>query len=259
MNKKKRIILLLAACASVWQSGTEGWAQGKDLRPLFKEYGITVKNQGSRGTCSVFAVTGLIEFERANVLNDATPLSVEYLNWATNRVEGTAADGSFFHYAIDGMSEYGICADDYMPYATRFSEKNEPSEAAKQEADTRKTGKQIWIKQWDPNTGITPEQLMRIQQLLDKGHPVAIGFRWPSDGKSISPRGELSVVEKEKVFDGHSVLIVGYQTDAAKPGGGYLIFKNSYGESWGDKGYGYIPYQYAILYANDALALLIEK
>ena len=70
----------IIACAFASLFNIEGRAQGKDLRPLFDKYGITIKNQGGRGTCSVFAVTGLIEFERANVLNDATPLSVEIWN-----------------------------------------------------------------------------------------------------------------------------------------------------------------------------------
>ena len=230
-------------------------AQGKDLRPLFEKYGISVKNQGSRGTCSIFALVGLIEFERANVLQDSLPLSVEYLNWAANQVEGVMADGSFFNYAMEGMEKYGICADDYMPYACRFSEKAEPSEVAKKDAVARKTGKPIWIKHWDPNTGITKEQLEQIKHLLDNNHPVAIGFQWPKQAENCSEHGELKVVERKEVFDGHSVLIVGYQTNPEKPGGGCLIFKNSHGENFGDNGYGYIPYAYAFLYANDAIAL----
>ena len=235
-------------------------AQGKTLRPLFDQYGITVKDQGSRGTCSVFTIVGLIEFERANVLNDKTPLSVDYLNWAANRVEGVDADGSFFHFAIDGMALYGICADDFMPYATRFSAKAEPSEAAKKEAKSRTTGKQIWIKPYDPKTGVTVKQLEHIKQQLDNDHPVAIGFHWPKGEvkDKYSANGELAIVERKDVFDGHSVLIVGYQEDTDTPGGGYLIFKNSHGESFGEKGYGRIPYAYAMLYANDAMALHLD-
>jgi len=175
-------------------------------------------------------------------------------------IDGVREDGSFFHTAIDGMSRYGICADDYMPYATRFSNKVEPSEAAKKDAESRKTGKQVWIKDWDPNNGVTAEQLKLIQEQLDNNHPVAIGFRWPK--KEVENKylegGELAMVTEAEVFDGHSVLIVGYQTDAATPGGGYLIFKNSHGESFGDKGYGRIPYAYAMLYANDAMALHLK-
>ncbi|MDR2039295.1 MAG: C1 family peptidase [Bacteroidales bacterium] len=229
----------------------------KDLRPLFEKYEITVKNQGARGTCSIFTIVGLIEFERANVLGDPTPLSVEYLNWAANKTEGRDADGSFFHYAIDGMLKYGICADDYMPYATRFSEKAEPSEVARKDAGSRKTGQTIWIKTWDPKNGITAGQLQKIKKELDGNHPVAIGFRWLKgevENKYLEG-GELAMVTEEQVFDGHSVLIVGYHNDEKTPGGGYLIFKNSYGESFGDNGYGRIPYAYALLYANDAMAL----
>lgn len=242
------------------------YAQGKTLRPLFEKYGINVKDQGERPTCSIFTLVGLIEFERTHALGDLTPrsfvkpLSVEYLNWAADMTEGVRKDGSFFHFAIDGMVRYGICEDDYMPYATRFSRKVEPSEVAKKNAEKRKVGNQIWIKEWDPTNGVTAEQLKKIQEQLDNDHPVAIGFRWPK--KDVEKRylegGELTMVDESQVFDGHSVLIVGYQTDAATPGGGYLIYKNSHGVSFGENGYGRVPYAYAMLYANDAMALHLK-
>ncbi len=235
-------------------------AQEKTLRPLFEKYGICVRNQGSRGTCSIFTLVGMIEFERANVLGETTALSPEYLNWAANRIEGADADGSYFHFAIDGMSRYGICADDYMPYAVRFSEKAEPSEAAKQEAASRKAGKQVWIKEWDPTNGVTDTQLQRIREELNGEHPVAIGFRWPKEEAKNGhlTGGDLAVVAEDEVFDGHSVLVVGYADDGKYAGGGCLIFKNSHGDSFGEGGYGRIPYAYAKLYANDVMALHLK-
>jgi hypothetical protein len=41
-------------------------AQEVSLKPLFDQYGMTVRDQGGRGTCSVFAVVGLMEFEYAH-------------------------------------------------------------------------------------------------------------------------------------------------------------------------------------------------
>ena len=257
--KTKLWVVHVMTCSLLALSGPV-CSQGKTLRPLFEQYQITVKDQLNRPCCSIFTLVGLIEFERAHVLGDTIPLSVEYLNWSADKIEGVRSDGSFFHFAIDGMSRYGICADDYMPYATRFTKKVEPSAAAKKEAKSRKAGKQIWIKAWDPKNGVTAEQLKQIQEQLDNNHPVAIGFRWPKKDvkKKYLDGGELVVVTEAEVFDGHSVLIVGYQTDAATPGGGYLIFKNSHGESFGEKGYGRIPYAYAMLYANDAMALHLK-
>ena len=254
----KTYLMLLLSVLIVGQLN----AQEKTLRPLLEKHGITVKDQGDRPTCSIFTMVGLIEFERANVLGEKTPLSVDYLNWAANKIEGVDMDGSFFHFAIDGMSRYGICSDDYMPYAVRFTDKVEPSEAAKKEAESRKIGKQVWIKAWDPANGITKEQLKEVQKQLDNDHPVAIGFQWPKASvekeKKYLDKGELAILEREDVFDGHSILIVGYKTDTNTPGGGYLIFKNSHGESFGEGGYGRIPYEYAFRYANDAMALHLK-
>jgi C1A family cysteine protease len=56
------------------------------------------------------------------------------------------------------------------------------------------------------------------------------------------------------VFDGHSVALVGYKESTHFPGGGYFIFRNSYGEGFGAKGYGFMSYEYAKKYVNDAVA-----
>ncbi|MEG1808824.1 MAG: C1 family peptidase, partial [Oscillospiraceae bacterium] len=43
----------------------------------------------------------------------------------------------------------------------------------------------------------------------------------------------------ERELGGHALLIVGY--DDAKR---WFVIRNSWGRKWGDKGYGYMPYEY---------------
>jgi C1A family cysteine protease len=51
----------------------------------------------------------------------------------------------------------------------------------------------------------------------------------------------------EDVFDGHSVLLVGYKDDATQPGGVFIIHN-----SGGGSREGYLPYEYVRAYMNDA-------
>jgi hypothetical protein len=235
--------------------------EGKNLRPLFEKHGIEVRNQGSRGTCSVFALVGVLEFEYAHSLNQPVTLSVEYLNWASNKATGKIVDGSFFNDALDGLLKYGICTDDYFPYYfTNYTKKVEPSDAAINEAEGRKNARLIWIKEWDPKNGMSEAQLDMVKKSLDEEHPVAIGFQWPKKDEQYRKivNGLMSVPPREGVFDGHSIIIVGYQDDPKISGGGHLIFKNSYGREYEDQGYGKMPYEYVYKYANDGVAIRLK-
>jgi len=61
--------------------------------------------------------------------------------------------------------------------------------------------------------------------------------------------------QKEQVLaDGHSIGLVGYRRDPAFDGGGYFVYRNSWGEDHWDNGYGYMPFGYVLNYANDLLA-----
>ena len=47
--------------------------------------------------------------------------------------------------------------------------------------------------------------------------------------------------EGEEVIGGHAIFGCGFLEDKKQ-----FIFRNSWGESWGDQGYGYIPYDYLL-------------
>lgn len=229
---------------------------------MFDQYGMSIRNQEKRNTCSVFAIIGLLEFEYAHQLGQKVNLSVEYLNWASNKVTGKIEDGSFFSDALKAIGEYGICEDSLFPYSENIdTEKLEPSAAALKDGKNRMKAETVWIKEWNPDTGMTEDQIQQVKTQIRADHPVAIGFQWPKREEQYQKlvNGMMAIPPREGVFDGHSVIIVGYKDDISAPGGGYFIFRNSHGISFGEEGYGKMPYKYASKYANDGVTVRVGK
>jgi hypothetical protein len=220
-----------------------------DLRPSLEAFGILPRVQGSRGCCSVFALTQAIEFAFAKREGKCQRLSVEFLNWASNRATGDTADGGFFSDLWTGFATYGICLEEAMPYRADYSAGIEPSAAARTDAEARRTsGLRIhWIKRWDPNRGVTDNELRLIRETLAGGWPVSGGFLWPKN--QVWKEGVLQMCPRDHVRDGHSVLLVGYRDDPHLPGGGVFLIRNTAGPSRD----GLITYEYMKAYMNDAV------
>lgn len=220
-----------------------------DLRPKLEQWGLGTRRQGGRGTCSVFAVTGALEFALARKEGRGTRLSPEFLNWASNRKCGNRQDGGFFSDLWKGFEAYGICTEGELPYAKDFNPDLSPDAGLLARASKRR--EQVlaihWIKKWDVKTGLDDNHLVSIKSTLSSGWPVCGGFRWPK--REQWKDGVLRMCPPEDVVDGHSVLLLGYREDPAQPGGGLFIFRNS----GGDGSDGSMPYAYARLFMNDAM------
>jgi len=219
-----------------------------DLRPSFQQWGLGTRQQGTRGTCSVFALTAALEYAVARKQGRGTRLSVEFLNWAGHRATNRSADGGFFHELWKGFESYGICPEEEMPYQPRFDPDLQPTEAARLRAkEALALGLQLrWIKEWDVRTGLTDAQFEAIKRALRRKRPVCGGLRWPRQERWA--QNILQMCPPEGVFDGHSVLLVGYTDDASQPGGGVFLIRNS----GGDGRDGALPYAFVRAYLNDA-------
>ncbi len=220
-----------------------------DLRSKFDQWGLPPRNQGSRPTCSVFTFTGELEFAVANAQQRGERLSVEFLNWAANQTGRGARDGGFFSDMWAGFAMHGICPETQMPYQAAFNATNSPSTEVQAEAKAKLAlGLHLhWIKKWNVDTGLSNDEFAGIKQTLNAGWPVCGGFRWPKQDKWQDD--VLQMCPPEDVFDGHSVLLVGYRDDSAQPGGGVFIFRNT---NRGGRD-GFLPYAYAQAYLNDAV------
>jgi C1A family cysteine protease len=81
-----------------------------------------------------------------------------------------------------------------------------------------------------------------MQTTLANGRPIVIGFSvYDSfESQEVAQTGMVPMPgSNESMLGGHAVLLVGYDDPRQ-----LWIVRNSWGESWGDKGYFYMPYQY---------------
>jgi hypothetical protein len=206
-------------------------------------------------------MTFLLEYMYATQKNlNFRDLSEEYLNYAGNLVTGKMVDGDFYSNLDLGYQKWGIYPEGLVPYKAAFDPKYKVPQAYMDVAKKWARFQADFIKEWDADTGATMGQLYKVMTYLEKNTPVAVGMWWPTKGnfKTTEIKGldVMVVPTKRKVdcADGHSVVLVGYRKDPAFAGGGYFIFRNSYGAGWGDEGYGYLPFDYLLKYANDLLA-----
>ena len=219
-----------------------------DLRPKFEHWALQRRRQGPRGTCSVFTVTGALEYAAAQKRGHGMRFSVEFLNWAGHTAVHRTADGGFFSELWKGFDQYGICPEEDLVYQTHYDAALQPaSDALDHAAANKSLGLKLhWIKEWNPHTGLTEAHIRAIKSTLAKQWPVCGGFRWPK--KANWTDHVLQMCPPEDVFDGHSVLLVGYRDDPTQAGGGVFLIRNS----GGDGADGFLPYSYVSAYMNDA-------
>jgi C1A family cysteine protease len=239
-----------------------------DLRPEIERLGLAIRDQGNRGTCSVFATTFLIEYHTARTkrMKDLD-LSVEYINWAKNRANKTDSDGGMFIDILRGYQQFGMVPASDMPYQAAFHPKH-PDTPTRPVIATGKGFARFpinFIKQWDNQKGMSGQELEATKAELRAGHPVATGIWWLENVETVMiehvpllkeyPRKDNTNSDKSKnpMFDGHSIDLVGFHEGKEFPGGGYFIFRNSFSPEFGHDGYGFVSFKYIRDYSNDAI------
>ncbi len=202
-----------------------------DLRPLFPP----VRDQGPRGTCVAFSVTAAHELLLLKTKGTLEDLSEEILYWHCKQIDGDQLPGTSFDSAAIALMRNGQPLENQWPY-----------DAFRNERDPGYIPPPIAL---DPNccykTQIQPAAATvdEIKKLLDDGRPVALGIPI-CDSFSLAPGGRVPMPALNEAFtERHAILIIGYD-DGMKAGEEYLLFRNSWGDTWGDHGYGYLPYDY---------------
>lgn len=86
------------------------------------------------------------------------------------------------------------------------------------------------------------QSLSEMKKVLASQTPIAGGFAvYESfENEEVAHTGVVPMPGRhEEILGGHAVLLVGYDDTQSR-----FIVRNSWGSSWGDKGYCYMPYSY---------------
>lgn len=247
-------------------------AKDVDLRPRFFELGLSAKDQGRRPSCAVFAVVSALEFQEAQLSGTPEKLSEEYLIWAVRRatrravatsgaqMEETESDandtadaGFTLGEVVAALRAYGIPTQTAMPslLGTRFQDIPDPTTPVIEQARSRRRVFIHSLPGRDPAA-----RLANIVHALNAGVPVAIGMRWPHQRTIWS--GYLS--EQKPILDyAHAVTLVGYRCPDGQLEHATFIFKNSYGATWGQGGFGLATFGYLRDYLLDAVLLEVQR
>lgn len=199
-----------------------------------RQYSSRVEDQGYLGSCTAHAVTSAIEYlenRGRGIYHDKSRLFTYYVT--RHKIEGTRGDvGATIRGTVKSMVEYGSCFEQTWQYYPELYD-TEPKVSCYQEAMSLRALKYVRL-----NT------LTEIKTSLNGGLPVVIGF-YIYDGLISDSKYVLPPMGVTEPSGGHAVLLVGYDDNIIIDGHrGALIFKNSWGTGWGEKGYGYLPYMY---------------
>lgn len=198
-----------------------------------------VRNQGNEGTCVAFAsVVGVKEYQDAKEYDKAIGLSPRYLYSLCKKNDGDPdADGTYPRVAMKMLLKYGTPPESYWPY--------HPHQIDKPRSGADKAAIRYRVKAY-----ARLKTILEMKRSLVVNGPFLAGVdvyeSWFT--KKAEKTGLIPMPKKSEQYQGgHAICVVGYD-DVKK----MFKFKNSWGNFWGDNGYGYLAYDYMKQYCVDA-------
>jgi C1A family cysteine protease len=211
-----------------------------------------VEDQLRLGSCTAHAGVGAIEYYERKCFGKHIDASRLFLYKVTRNLMRQKGDtGAYLRLTMGAMVLFGVPPEEYWPYSDGQSFDREPPAFCYAFAQNYKTLKYY---RHDPPDASRADVLARVQTSLAAGHPVVFGFTVynsiaQAEGTGLIPYPSA----KERIEGGHAVMAAGYDDKKRIVNSygrvetrGALLIRNSWGPDWGDKGYGWLPYDYVL-------------
>jgi C1A family cysteine protease len=191
-----------------------------------------IYDQGQLGSCTANAGVGSIGMLMIKERLPRISLSRLDLYWYERVLEGTTDQdsGASIRDSMKASNKYGVCYESLWPYdISTFT--NPPTPAMQADAAKHKLKSYLAVG-----------SVQDMKASLALGFPVVFGISVYESFESsmVDATGMVPIPKTtEQYLGGHALCAVGYRDSTQR-----IIFRNSWGTGWGDKGYGYIPYSY---------------
>jgi C1A family cysteine protease len=199
-----------------------------------------IRSQGGEGTCTAFAIAGAMEISIAQKHAHIVKLSERHI-WSYY-------EEPYLHGALIAVTGKWIATSDVWPY-----ENLRPKYSITKSAASIRS-RPSWIPVTD-----SKEALVALSKNKPLVFATEVTRSFNQDMHAIFPHNGLIPINLggpyEPSLGGHAVTVVGYQFDESFEGGGYFIFRNSWGTDWGAFGYGYLPFGWCKRYFCTAYVL----
>ncbi|MBN1980573.1 MAG: hypothetical protein JW795_03520, partial [Chitinivibrionales bacterium] len=211
-----------------------------------KQWCSPIEDQGQVGSCTANAGVALLEYYERRAFGKHIDASRLFLYKATRNLLQISGDqGAYLRTTMKAMAIFGVPPEQYWVYdSTKYDE--EPPAFCYSFAENYKSIKYFRL---DPPGKLPSEVLTSIKQKLAAGLPSMFGF---SVYSSIPGRGDGTgdipfPSAGDSLLGGHAVVAIGYN-DGKVIGKdkGALLIRNSWSTTWGEKGYGWLPYTYVL-------------
>ena len=226
-----------------------------------------IEDQGALGSCTANAGVGMIEFYEKKAYGVWLDASRLFLYKATRNLLGWTGDtGAYLRTTMGAMALFGVPPEKYWPYKIASFDA-EPTAFLYAFAQSFQA---LNYYRLDP-VGTTPTNLLsQIKTNLAGNLPSMFGFTVYDSISQANGAGKGKIpfpCSTDKVAGGHAIMAIGYDdtlaiknTNGGKTTTGALLIRNSWGTSWGDVGYGWLPYEYVLKgLAVDWWTLISEK
>jgi C1A family cysteine protease len=230
-----------------------GVGKGRKPRPKanYRRWCSPVEDQGELGSCTAHAGIGLLEYYERRVHDRYLDASRRFLYKTTRNLMGVRGDtGAQLRTTMGAMRLFGVPPERYWPYEIgRYDE--EPSAFCYSFAREYQSMQYFRLDPWSMTRD---KVLAAIKETLASGVPSMFGFVIYDSYTQAEESGRIPFpAPREKRLGGHAVVAVGYDDGMEitnELGGeatrGALLIRNSWGTGWGEKGYGWLPYEYVI-------------
>lgn len=212
-----------------------------------------IEDQGSIGSCTAHAGTAMYEYFERRAYGKHINASRLFLYKVTRNLLNWQGDqGAYLRTTMGAMAMFGLVPEKYWPY--REGEFNAEPNAF--HYSFAKNYQSLVYYRLDEASLTTNDLLQRIKEHLAMGLPSMFGFTCFSSLQlqQVSANGRIPFPSSnEGDIGGHAVLAVGYDDSiqvihptTGKKTVGAILIQNSWGTAWGEKGYGWLPYEYVL-------------